>query len=247
MATLLKKVRARLEEWRTRWAMTRGIRHAVAGARACPRFTAETAVDYLFSADAKEIAPWQYREELVQLAREIEARRPRTVVEIGTASGGTLFLACCLAAEDALLVSLDLPDGEYGGGFPQWKVPLYSSFRRSRQRVEIIRGNSHEPAVRGRLKEILGDRKIDYLFLDGDHTYEGVKQDFEDYSRLLSDDALVAFHDIVGDKSVPPNHFVSVFWNEIKKDHPYKEFVRDRNQSKLGLGALYVKRRMGDA
>ena len=137
--TMVQKVWNRIQEWSTRIRMTRGIRQAVAKAKIHSEFTAETAVEYLFSSNAKDIAPWQYPEELVQLAKEIEIRRPRTIVEIGTASGGTLFLACCLAPDDALLVSLDLPDGEFGGGFPSWKVPLYKEFRRGHQTVEIIR------------------------------------------------------------------------------------------------------------
>ncbi len=239
---IVQKVWDRIQEWSTQIRMTRGIRQAVAKAKFHPEFTAETAVEYLFSSNAKDIAPWQYPEELVQLAKEIEIRRPRTVVEIGTASGGTLFLACCLATDDALLVSLDLPDGEFGGGFPNWKGPLYKEFARGHQTVEIIRGNSHSQEVEAQLQNVIGNRKIDYLFLDGDHTYDGVKKDFETYSKFLDEDAIVAFHDIVSDKTVPPNHFVSVYWNEIKQKYSHKEFIRDLRQSKLGLGVLFIQK-----
>ncbi len=37
--------------------------------------------------------------------------------------------------------------------------------------------------------------KIDFLFIDGDHSYEGVKKDWELYSSLLKSGSLVAFHD----------------------------------------------------
>ena len=205
-------------------------------------FTSDNVVEFLFSENAREISPWQYREELGLLAREIEARKPRTAVEIGTASGGTLFLTACLAADDALIVSIDMPEGEFGGGYPLWKAPLYRSFNMRNQRIELIRGNSHEQDTFARLKNMLGDRKIDYLFLDGDHTYEGVKHDFYTYSKLLGENALVAFHDIVSDKSTPPTHFVSVFWNEIKQEYPIKEFIRDKNQNKLGIGVLWINR-----
>lgn len=39
------------------------------------------------------------------------------------------------------------------------------------------------------------DIKIDVLFLDGDHSYEGVKKDFELYSTILSDNGIIIFHD----------------------------------------------------
>jgi hypothetical protein len=39
------------------------------------------------------------------------------------------------------------------------------------------------------------DIKIDFLFIDGDHSYEGVKKDFELYSTILSDNGLIVIHD----------------------------------------------------
>lgn len=43
------------------------------------------------------------------------------------------------------------------------------------------------------------DIKIDLLFIDGDHSYEGVKTDFELYSKLLSDNGIIIIHDTDGD------------------------------------------------
>ena len=39
------------------------------------------------------------------------------------------------------------------------------------------------------------DIKIDVLFIDGDHSYEGVKLDFELYSKLLNDKGVIFIHD----------------------------------------------------
>lgn len=42
---------------------------------------------------------------------------------------------------------------------------------------------------------VLQDIKIDVLFIDGDHSYEGVKLDFDLYSKLLSPRGIVIIHD----------------------------------------------------
>jgi len=42
------------------------------------------------------------------------------------------------------------------------------------------------------------DIKIDLLFIDGDHSYEGVKQDFDLYSQILSDSGIIIIHDTDG-------------------------------------------------
>ena len=39
------------------------------------------------------------------------------------------------------------------------------------------------------------DIKIDVLFIDGDHSYEGVKLDFDLYSTILSDKGIIIIHD----------------------------------------------------
>lgn len=39
------------------------------------------------------------------------------------------------------------------------------------------------------------DIKIDFLFIDGDHSYEGVKKDFELYSTLVNDNGIIVIHD----------------------------------------------------
>ena len=39
------------------------------------------------------------------------------------------------------------------------------------------------------------DIKVDYLHIDADHTYEGVKKDFELYSTLMNENGIISIHD----------------------------------------------------
>jgi hypothetical protein len=58
----------------------------------------------------------------------------------------------------------------------------------------------------------LRDKKVDFLFIDADHSYEGIKKDFEMYSLLVRKGGIIAFHDIVP-SGYPTLH---KFWNEVK-------------------------------
>src|SRR5687767_11480705 len=145
----------------------------------------------------------------------LKRRVLRTVVEIGTKRGGTFFLWCTIAEPDALLVSIDLPGGPFGGGYKEEKIPRFRSFSRRDQSLHFLRSDSHHPDTRAELVEILGGRQIDFLMIDGDHTYEGVKQDFELYAPLVKRNGLVAFHDIVHHDKVPDCQ-VERFWREVK-------------------------------
>jgi hypothetical protein len=58
------------------------------------------------------------------------------------------------------------------------------------------------------------DIKIDVLFIDGDHSYEGVKTDFELYSKIMSDNGIIIIHDT--DEDYEETLIVS---EDAKKDH----------------------------
>jgi predicted O-methyltransferase YrrM len=178
------------------------------------------------------ITPIQNPREILALLRILKQARPQRILEIGTASGGTLFLFSRVAAPDAVLVSVDLPGGPGGGGYPPWKIPLYEAFPLPGQRLELIRDDSHSPAVLTRVTECAGDRGFDFLFIDGDHTYEGVKRDFQMYESLVSPAGLIAFHDI--------DYIGSVrrFWDEVKVGRRSKEISDDHGQS-FGIGLIY--------
>lgn len=82
-------------------------------------------------------------------------------------------------------------------------------------------------------------RPVDFLFIDGDHTYDGVRADFEMYSPFVSDGGIVAFHDIA-DHPPDAGCEVSRYWKEIKQQYRHKEIIEDPRQGWAGLGVLYV-------
>lgn len=230
-APLVKKVISR-------FLIRRGFRRLVRRMKTLPDLSPEQVLDFVFSKEAELIQPWQFREEFIGLAREIYGQNARTMMEIGTANGGTLFTACRLVKEDALIISLDLPSGAFGGGYPEWKMPIYSSFARKNQQIHLLRADSHTNESLNEVKKILGNRQLDYLFIDGDHTYKGVKQDFEMYSPFVRKGGIIAFHDIV--KHPDTSCQVDLFWEEIKQKYPAREYVRDWNQRKFGIGIITV-------
>ena len=72
--------------------------------------------------------PFQVPEELVRLMEDVKKLNPQTVLEIGTHRGGTLYLWARLARPDAILVSIDLPGGKFGGGYSPFRAPIYRRF-----------------------------------------------------------------------------------------------------------------------
>jgi predicted O-methyltransferase YrrM len=196
-------------------------------------------VDWVFDVGNGYLAPAQVKSEIASLLGFLKNNKPKVIMEIGTARGGTLFLFSKVAPKDSLIISLDLPGGPFGGGYPRWKMPLYKSFSEDKQRIILVRENSHQTKTLQRIKEILGNKELDFLFIDGDHTYDGVKRDFALYKQLVKRGGTIAFHDIVPH---PPEARcgVNIFWDEIKDRYESQEFVEDWNQGWSGIGLIKV-------
>lgn len=180
--------------------------------------------------------PLQVKSEVTEFFRVVKRLNPKTIVEIGTANGGTLFLFANVANPE-IIISIDLPHGSFGGGYSFGKIPLYKSLGKKGV-TKLIKANSHSNSTFNKLKKGLENRQVDILFIDGDHTYEGVSKDFQMYSPLVKKGGIVAFHDIViHDKSSGCE--VSKFWKEIKKSYRHEEILEDVNQKWAGIGVLF--------
>lgn len=177
--------------------------------------------------------------ELLGLVNLLRARKLERVCEIGTFKGGTLYLWCRLAAPDAHIISVDLPGGQFGGGYSKRSLPLFQSFRQPGQRLDCIRGDSHAADIRAEFEKILGGGQLDFLFIDGDHSYSGVKQDFEFYSRFVKRGGVIAFHDI-HHRPEQPTLEVHKYWRELKAGRRHEEFIEtSAERRKIGIGVIY--------
>jgi len=182
----------------------------------------------------------QNMNELLGLVREVEQLELSTVCEIGTLKGGTLFIWCQLARPDATVFSIDLPGGEFGGGYSERSLPLFDAFTKDGQRLECLRGDSHAEETRQDFASRLGERRLDFLFIDGDHTYDGVRQDFEMYAPYVRPGGIVAFHDILPRPELPEIE-VWRFWEELKQSHRHREFIEhDKGSRSIGIGLVHI-------
>lgn len=199
--------------------------------------TTKSSVDYTLSEQAILYGALQKQKELDAFIDFMWDREPKVVVEIGTALGGMFWLLCQLAANNAVIVSLDLVGGEFGAKNGEWASrKRLESYARRQQKVRLVRGNSHFRDTVGKLLTATRSKGIDLLFIDGDHRYEGVKKDFEMYSPLVNKGGLIVFHDVVA--HVVEGCEVDKFWNEIKEGYEHYEFIEPEGGAWGGIGVL---------
>lgn len=94
-----------------------------------------------------------------------------------------------------------------------------------------IVGDSSKPEVLEKLKSRLAGRKIDLLFIDGSHTYEGVKADYELYGPLVKH--LIVFHDVHGITKRCSG--VNPLWDEVVEENQYMTLVIHRYNAAVSI------------
>jgi cephalosporin hydroxylase len=177
--------------------------------------TSEELIDVAFSLGLQQI-----RSEILALTNFVAALRPQHVMEIGSASGASFYLWSKLAAESGKKISVDLPGGVYGG-----EVNADAEVRARRDQlmlsyapgIHLVAGDSHTQEIYHQVQSILGEDKVDFLFIDGDHTYEGVRADYLMYRDFVRSSGYIAFHDI-NDSEFHRANMVGVgrFWQELE-------------------------------
>jgi hypothetical protein len=97
--------------------------------------------------------------------------------------------------------------------------------------VPDILGDSADPATLARLEMVLAGRKIDLLFIDGNHSAPGVKADYEMYGPLTRH--LIAIHDVHA--VMNRVEAVNAFWNETMPEHEHMTVVFHRYNRKPSI------------
>src|SRR6266545_985458 len=155
----------------------------------------------------------QKEAELASFLALLADHPPQVVVEVGADAGGTLWAWQQLGTRR--VIGVDQSHGPYSSGATL-----------NDHGCEVVYGDSHDPATLQALKDLLAGELVDLLFIDGDHTYDGVKQDFEMYSPLVHDAGMVAFHDICHHPD-HPDVGVDMLWRQLGGGALKDEIVTD--------------------
>ncbi len=120
------------------------------------------------------------------------------------------------------------------------KIFLIKATKRPINRINLLllRKDSHNQETLEEVKNILSGNQLDFLFIDGDHTYEGVKKDFEMYSPLVRKGGIIAFHDIINKDPLRKDIEVPKFWSVLKNRYRINEIIFDKFN--YGIGLLFL-------
>ena len=181
-----------------------------------------------------EIGTEQVPDEITCFAQLAYDDGCKNIMEIGSAHGGTFYVLCSLFPEEGKKISVDK-----GGINPRNKDERVETWAHN---IHIVKGKSyHEDTVQS-VKTLMGEDKLDLLFIDGNHHYGAVKKDYNMYREMVKDGGLIGFHDIKDNKNRKKAVQVPVFWKELLSDHKFKDVMTFENTSEPwgGIGVLRI-------
>lgn len=195
--------------------------------------------------EATELYMPQVTEEIEQFSDFVYERfwdqQSVVTLEIGTKYGGSFYIWNSLfSLPDDHHISIDINDGGIHGGVPEERMDERDEFFRERfNHCYFIRESSHKPSTRRLVLEYLQRYhlpSIDFLFLDGDHSYEGIKEDYDMYIPLVRSGGIIALHDINdSERHRAREIYVAKFWNEIKNKYNTLEFNENKDWAGIGV------------
>jgi len=168
----------------------------------------------------------------------IELQQPRVFVELGT-HWGVSYGACCQAVvatgSNTRCYAVDTWAGDADAGF--YGQEVYENLKTHHQQYESF-SKLLRMTFDDALREI-PDQTVDLLHIDGLHSYEAVKRDYETWRPKVSERGLVLFHDTM----VKERGFgVHKLWAELSRDFPHFNFAHG-----YGLGVLAVGKELPDS
>lgn len=160
----------------------------------------------------------------------IAAIRPQKLVELGTHSGLSFFVFCQAMVEqnvDGICYAVDTWEGDdHTGAYGEDVFKSVNSHCR-----ENFRGVHY--LLRMLFEEAAGkfdNASLDILHIDGLHTYEAVKSDFETWYCKVKPGGIILFHDI---EARIKDFGAWKYWQELEAEHETFKFNHG-----FGLGVL---------
>ena len=193
----------------------------------------------LYDLGQAEFCVLQIESEIAGVLEYVGSTSPKVIGEIGLKHSGNSFLFLQTFKSVSRYIGLDL------------KLENTSKLRyvvdRSVQ-MDFLEGNSYAEETVTKVDKLLGGSQFDFLFIDGDHEYDGVLADFLCYYHAVRPGGLIALHDIVPDEEVKTGKRsdgslqwgggVHLVWQHLKEHFEHREFVESWDQFGFGIGVL---------
>jgi len=147
----------------------------------------------------------------------------KNILEIGFNKGGTFYVWCNIFSKKCKKMAIDI------------NIPrdICNNMKNMYKNISFIVGSSMDKNIIKNIKNKLNKNKLDFLFIDGNHSYKFIEGDFRNYINFVRKNGIIVLHDIKSEPSVRK------FWNKIKDKYTYREIINVKGQQNpLGIGMI---------
>lgn len=174
----------------------------------------------IYNFDLLRFSPWSgHRNFGYDLFRYLQ---PSCFVELGSHYGSSFFSFCQAAKDGKVSSTLYAIDTWQGDDYTRkYDESVWDSFQKIRKScysnvdIHCLRCTFDDAL------ESFEDYSIDLLHIDGSHHYDDIKHDFSTWISKVKKSGVILFHDISSDKVLGELMGSHIYWNEIKKEHPW--------------------------
>jgi predicted O-methyltransferase YrrM len=181
---------------------------------------------------------WEF-EELLKIYRQLH---PKNILEIGSFFGGTLWhwMDSSPNAHFTVIDKITATDEVLRCRQEMAQKTLWKYWASSyNSQLSVYSGDSADREI---FEEVKKNGPFDFAFIDGDHSYNGVKSDYLMYKGLIRPGGIMAFHDILEPKQ-PELKYIEVykFWKEIvEHGHRVQELYSSKEQCHENYGTMGI-------
>lgn len=190
-------------------------------------------LDMITKSEVSDIITTYYVEndvdEMMGLLEHVKDTAPSVILEIGVCFGGSLKIWEKILPENGIVIGVDVHPGmedrltgaevAINARSTDWvieerfvsnEVPFLKL--QSSRNVYVAISDSKSPSVSQAIKELLGERKIDFFFHDGCHYGVGPVYDYANFEDLIRTGALVCIADTSDPRTQVDNLGTAALW-----------------------------------
>jgi len=119
------------------------------------------------------------------------------MVEVGAKFGATTHVLAGACQPYATIIAVDMPGGPGGDRSSADRLrSVVASLCSEGYDAHVVFGNSGDPRTVSEVVRLLEGRKVDLVFIDGDHSRAATLSDWHTYRTMVRPGGTVAMHDI---------------------------------------------------
>ncbi|MES2395658.1 MAG: class I SAM-dependent methyltransferase [Bacteroidota bacterium] len=189
--------------------------------------------DYFHAKKTGGLKLQQVPEEYAELLLALKGYGAESYLSLGVGNGGS-FAMECFFMQKSLTNAIEIDNLAYGAQIGQNEKEILDFIEIARPFMnKDCNLQFYKQTTDVYFNQLSKTAKFDVIFIDADHSYEGVKKDYDNSLNHINKGGLIIFHDVNSDAC--PG--IKRIWSDVKKQYRHWEFIHSKT---CGIGVIQI-------